>query len=112
MPRLFGEDSIDFEVRPIDEVSVIDGPVASAEVFFDLNGDGEVTDAEKDAQRDDSGRSRYLTGEDGTVDIPSNMSVAPLLLMWGVLMTPPLANVWKVSSARLMKAGRDSDSDY
>ena len=70
LPRLFGEDSIDFEVRPIDEVSVVDGPVASAEVFFDLNGDGEVTDAEKDAQRDDSGRSRYLTGDDGTVDIP------------------------------------------
>ena len=70
LPRLFGEDSIDFEVRPIDEVSVIDGPVAGAEVFFDLNGDGEVTDAEKDAQRDESGRSRYLTGDDGTVDIP------------------------------------------
>ena len=70
LPRLFGENSIDFEVRPIDEVSVIDGPVASAEVFFDLNGDGEVTDAEKDAQRDDSGRSRYLTGEDGTTQIP------------------------------------------
>ena len=70
LPRLFGENSIDFEVRPIDEVSVVDGPVASAEVFFDLNGDGEVTDAEKDAQRDDSGRSRYLTGDDGTVDIP------------------------------------------
>ena len=70
LPRLFGENSIDFEVRPIDEVSVIAGPVASAEVFFDLNGDGEVTDAEKDAQRDDSGRSRYLTGEDGTTQIP------------------------------------------
>ena len=70
LPRLFGENSIDFEVRPIDEVSVVDGPVASAEVFFDLNGDGEVTDAEKDAQRDESGRSRYLTDEDGTVDIP------------------------------------------
>ena len=70
LPRLFGENSIDFEVRPIDEVSVVDGPVASAEVFFDLNSDGEVTDAEKDAQRDESGRSRYLTGDDGTVDIP------------------------------------------
>ena len=70
LPRLFGENSIDFEVRPIDEVSVVDGPVAGAEVFFDLNGDGEVTDAEKDAQRDESGRSRYLTDEDGTVDIP------------------------------------------
>ena len=70
LPRLFGENSIDFEVRPIDKVSVVDSPVTSAEVFFDLNGDGEVTDAEKDAQRDDSGRSRYLTGDDGTVDIP------------------------------------------
>ena len=70
LPRLFGENSIDFEVRPIDEVSVVDGPVAGAKVFFDLNSDGEITDAEKDAQRDESGRSRYITGEDGTTQIP------------------------------------------
>ena len=61
-----------FQITPREdvEVSVVDGPVASAEVFFDLNGDGEVTDAEKDAQRDASGRSLYITGDDGTVDIP------------------------------------------
>ena len=70
LPRLFGKNSIDFEVRPIDEVLVIDGPVTGAEVFFDIDDDGEVSDVEKDAQRDESGRSRYLTGDDGTVDIP------------------------------------------
>ena len=71
LPRLFGESSIDFVVIPFsNSISVIDGPVTGAEVFFDLNGDGEVTDAEKDAQRDESDRSRYITGDDGTVDIP------------------------------------------
>ena len=70
LPRLFGENSIAFEVLPVDKVLIIDGPVIGAEVFFDLNDDGEVTDAEKDVQRDESGRSRYLTDEDGTVDIP------------------------------------------
>ena len=70
LPRLFGKNSIDFEVLPIDEVLVIDGPVTGAEVFFDLDEDGEVSDVEKDAQRDESGRSRYITGDDGTVDIP------------------------------------------
>ena len=70
LPRLFGEGSIDFVVLPPDSVSVIDGAVVGAGVFFDLDGDGEITDVEKDAQRDESGRSRYITGEDGTVDIP------------------------------------------
>ena len=70
LPRLFGEGSIDFVVLPPDSVSVIDGAVLGAGVFFDLDGDGEITDVEKDAQRDESGRSRYITGEDGTVDIP------------------------------------------
>ena len=70
LPRLFGKNSIDFEVRPIDEVSVVDGPVTGAEVFFDIDDDGEVSDVEKDAQRDAGGRSLYITGDDGSVSIP------------------------------------------
>ena len=70
LPRLFGKNSIDFEVRPIDEVSVVDGPVTGAEVFFDIDDDGEVSDVEKDAQREASGRSLYITGDDGSVSIP------------------------------------------
>ena len=69
LPRLFGEGSIGFKVIPF-SVLVIDGPVTGAEVFFDIDDDGEVTDAEKDAQRDESGRSLYITGDDGTVSIP------------------------------------------
>ena len=71
LPRLFGEGSIGFKVIPFsNSISVIDGPVTGAEVFFDIDDDGEVTDAEKDAQRDESGRSLYITGDDGTVSIP------------------------------------------
>ena len=69
LPRLFGEGSIGFKVIPF-SVLVTDGPVTGAEVFFDIDDDGEVTDAEKDAQRDESGRSLYITGDDGTVSIP------------------------------------------
>ena len=71
LPRLFGEGSIDFVVIPFsNQVAVTGGPVIGVGVFFDLDGDGEITDTEKDTQRDESGRSRYLTGDDGTVDIP------------------------------------------
>ena len=71
LPRLFGEGSIDFVVIPFsDQVAVTGGPVIGVGVFFDLDGDGEITDTEKDTQRDESGRSRYLTGDDGTVEIP------------------------------------------
>ena len=70
-PRLFGESSIDFVVLPFsNSISVIDGPVTGAEVFFDIDDDGEVSDVEKDAQRDASGRSLYITGDDGSVSIP------------------------------------------
>ena len=71
LPRLFGESSIDFVVLPFsNSISVIDGPVTGAEVFFDIDDDGEVSDVEKDAQRDASGRSLYITGDDGSVSIP------------------------------------------
>ena len=71
LPRLFGESSIDFVVIPFsNSISVIDGPVTGAEVFFDIDDDGEVSDVEKDAQRDASGRSLYITGDDGSVSIP------------------------------------------
>ena len=69
LPRLFGEGSIGFKVIPF-SVLVIDGPVTGAEVFFDIDDNGEVSDAEKDAQRDESGRSLYITGDDGSVSIP------------------------------------------
>ena len=69
LPRLFGENSIDFDLLPLNKISVMDGPVLGAEVFFDLNNDGEITDTEKDTQRDKSGRSRYITDEDGTVEV-------------------------------------------
>ena len=71
LPRLFGESSIDFVVIPFsNSISVIDGPVTGAEVFFDIDDDGEVSDVEKDAQRDASGRSLYITGDDGSVSFP------------------------------------------
>ena len=71
LPRLFGESSIDFVVLPFsNSISVIDGPVTGAEVFFDIDDDGEVSDVEKNAQRDASGRSLYITGDDGSVSIP------------------------------------------
>ena len=71
LPRLFGESSIDFVVLPFsNSISVIDGPVTGAEVFFDIDDDGEVSDVEKDAQRDASGRSLYITGDDGSVSFP------------------------------------------
>ena len=70
LPRLFGEGSIEFEVRPMDKISIIDGPVTGAAVFFDLDGDGKITNFEKDAQRDESGRPRYITNDDGTVELP------------------------------------------
>ena len=71
LPRLFGEGSIGFKVIPFsNSISVIDGPVTGAEVFFDIDDDGEVSDVEKDAQRDTSGRSLYITGDDGSVSIP------------------------------------------
>ena len=71
LPRLFGEGSIDFVVIPFsNSISVIDGPVTGAEVFFDIDDDGEVSDVEKDAQRDASGRSLYITGDDGSVSFP------------------------------------------
>ena len=71
LPRLFGEGSIGFKVIPFsNSISVIDGPVTGAEVFFDIDDDGEVSDVEKDAQRDASGRSLYITGDDGSVSIP------------------------------------------
>ena len=71
LPRLFGESSVDFVVLPFsNSISVIDGPVTGAEVFFDIDDDGEVSDVEKDAQRDASGRSLYITGDDGSVSIP------------------------------------------
>ena len=71
LPRLFGEGSIGFKVIPFsNSISVIDGPVTGAEVFFDIDDNGEVSDVEKDAQRDASGRSLYITGDDGTVSIP------------------------------------------
>ena len=71
LPRLFGESSVDFVVIPFsNSISVIDGPVTGAEVFFDIDDDGEVSDVEKDAQRDASGRSLYITGDDGSVSIP------------------------------------------
>ena len=71
LPRLFGESSIDFVVLPFsNSISVIDGPVTGAEVFFDIDDDGEVSDVEKDAQRDASGRSLYITSDDGSVSFP------------------------------------------
>ena len=69
LPRLFGEGSIDFVVIPLDDVEVI-GPVLGAKIFFDLDDDGEITDAEKNAQHDEFGRALYITGEDGRVFIP------------------------------------------
>ena len=41
-----------------------------AAVFFDLDGDGKITNFEKDAQRDESGRPHYITSDDGTVELP------------------------------------------
>ncbi len=71
LPRLFGEGSIDFEVLPFsDNVSVIGVLVTGAEIFFDLDRDGEITDVDKATQRDATGRSPYITREDGTIGIP------------------------------------------
>ena len=51
-------------------VRVIDGPVKGAAVYFDLNGDGQVSAEEKAAQTDASGRPFYVTNERGEAQIP------------------------------------------
>ena len=51
-------------------VRVIDGSVKGAAVYFDLNGDGQVSAEEKAAQTDASGRPFYVTNERGEAQIP------------------------------------------
>ena len=48
----------------------VPGTKTGAAVFFDLDGDGKITNFEKDAQRDESGRPHYITSDDGTVELP------------------------------------------
>ena len=51
-------------------VRVVDGPVKGAAVYFDLNGDGNISQEERDAQTDETGRPLYVTDENGEVQIP------------------------------------------
>lgn len=51
-------------------VRVVDGPVKGAAVYFDLNGDGVVSAAERAAQTDATGRPFYVTDENGEAQIP------------------------------------------
>ena len=58
---------------PVAEGSVVrvyDGAVKGAAVYFDTNGDGTVSEAEREAQRDGEGRPVYVTNEDGEVAVP------------------------------------------
>jgi VCBS repeat-containing protein len=52
-------------------VYVAKGSVQNAAVYFDMNGDGEVDEADRAAQRDDSGNPLYTTDDDGEVRVPS-----------------------------------------
>ena len=51
-------------------VRVVDGPIKGAAVYFDLDGDGVVSAAERAAQTDASGRPFYVTDENGQAQIP------------------------------------------
>ena len=48
---------------------VVDGPVEGAAVYFDMDGDGEVSDSERVAQRQDD-RPMYVTDANGEVNTP------------------------------------------
>ena len=62
-----GGGGLSFGPRPAPPVNVSDGPVSGARVYFDIDGDGEVSTAEMVAQGDG-----YRTGADGrTGGLPS-----------------------------------------
>ena len=53
---------------------VVDGPVKGAAVYFDIDGDGEVSDSERAAQKqngDPNGDPMYITDANGYVEAPT-----------------------------------------
>ena len=48
---------------------VVDGPVKDAAVYFDIDGDGEVSDSEREAQKQ-NGDPMYITDANGYVNAP------------------------------------------
>ncbi len=48
---------------------VVDGPVEGAAVYFDIDGDGEVSDSEREAQKQ-NGDPMYITDANGYVNAP------------------------------------------
>ena len=48
---------------------VVDGPVKGAAVYFDIDGDGEVSDSEREAQKQ-NGDPMYITDANGYVNAP------------------------------------------
>ncbi len=57
-------------------VRVLDGPVSGAAVYFDIDGDGVVSQEDRDHADnvDDFGNPRYVTGADGIADVPTRFA--------------------------------------
>ncbi|MCE2517328.1 MAG: hypothetical protein J4F41_05690, partial [Alphaproteobacteria bacterium] len=60
-------------------VSVEDGAVSGAAVYFDADGDGVITDADRSdpLNVDVYGNPRYVTGSDGTVEVEPHLANTP-----------------------------------